>query len=86
MEKVIKSAENFKFHVAESFLCNFGGAGENFGLRKDKQLKRAFKKVKSSQKRVTKTTDTFTFPRGGTDLDDRRGPAAGSRKIDSVRD
>ena len=31
--KVIKSIENMKFDVAESFLHTFGAAGENFDLR-----------------------------------------------------
>ena len=31
--KVTKITENKKFHIAESFLHNFGAAGENFGLR-----------------------------------------------------
>ena len=36
--KVTKSTENIKFHVAESFLHNFGAAGENFGLGIFKQF------------------------------------------------
>ena len=48
--KVTKSAENLKFYVVRSFLCNFGAAGESFGLRKVKQLKGGLKKVKGSQK------------------------------------
>ena len=37
-----------KFYVAESFLCDFGAAGENFALSKVKQRKGGLKKVKGS--------------------------------------
>ena len=50
-----------KFHVAEIFLFNFCATGEKFGLRIVKQLKKGPKKVKGSQKKVTKTKDTFTL-------------------------
>ena len=32
--KFTKSAEYMKFHIAGSFICNFGATSENFGLRK----------------------------------------------------
>ena len=50
---------NFMYRKVNS--RNFGAAVENFGLRKFKHLKRGLKKVKGNQKKVTKTTDTFTF-------------------------
>ena len=52
-----------EIYVAESFVCNnYGVAGEDFGPRKAiQQLKEGLKLVKDGQKKVTKTTDTFTF-------------------------
>ena len=48
--KVTKSAENMKFHVAESFLFNFGAAGEILGLIIVKQFKKGLKRSKTAIK------------------------------------
>ena len=47
--------------LRSGFLCNLGAAGENFGINRSKNRKEAFKKVKDSQKKVTKTADISTL-------------------------